>query len=220
MKAGARSSHGGPRPRAAAAAIEVTGQQSEEGREVGLLEFLGRRELPQQGPEPVAQLGHAGIEETGDRFAGIAEFAPMGDEPRPLDREHEILRNLARPLAIGRGRLGAVEGAVDLDRGEVARGIAELLRMGQAFGIEHAAPRREGPPADADVNASVFFAIRDPLRNLVSPPISEWKAGLSPHGAPSRDHDFELVTPDVRAPLNSWSFWFQAASTRARELPL
>jgi hypothetical protein len=26
------------------------------------------------------------------------------------------------------------------------------------------------------------------------------KAGLSPHDAPSRDHDFELVTPDVRAP--------------------
>src|SRR5271169_6520881 len=56
----------------------------------------------------------------------------------------------------------------------------------------------------------IFFAIRDPLRNLVSPPILAWKAGLSPHGAPSRDHDFELVTPDVRAPLDSWSFWFLA----------
>src|SRR5271170_7365896 len=51
----------------------------------------------------------------------------------------------------------------------------------------------------------VFFAIWEPLRNLVSLPISTRKAGLSPHGAPSHDHDFELVTPDVRAPLDSWS---------------
>jgi hypothetical protein len=43
---------------------------------------------------------------------------------------------------------------------------------------------------------------------LVPLPILAWKAGLSPQGAPSRGHDFETVTPDVRAPLDSWSFWF------------
>jgi hypothetical protein len=44
---------------------------------------------------------------------------------------------------------------------------------------------------------------------LVPLPILAWKAGLSPQGAPSRGHDFETVTPDVRAPLDSWSFRFQ-----------
>jgi hypothetical protein len=35
---------------------------------------------------------------------------------------------------------------------------------------------------------------------LMPVPMLTQKAGLSPHGAPSRDHDFESVTPDVRAP--------------------
>src|SRR6202042_1163613 len=39
------------------------------------------------------------------------------------------------------------------------------------------------------------------LRNLTSPPILTRKAGLSPLGAPTHDHGFETVTPDVRAPL-------------------
>jgi hypothetical protein len=69
--------------------------------------------------------------------------------------------------------------------------------------------RREGRGTDADINR--VFVGREPLRNLVSVPMLTSKAGLSPHGAPSRDHDFELVTPDVRAPLDSWSFRFSAS---------
>ena len=144
----------------------------------------------------------------GNGVAGLAEFAPMGRKPRRLDRKHEAVRHLGCPLGEGRRRLGTVEGAVDLDRGEVARGVAQLLGMGQPVRIEHAAPRCEGPAADADENASDLFRHLGPLRNFLSLPILAEKAGLSPHGAPSRDHDFELVTPDVRAPLDSWSFWF------------
>src|SRR5258708_13268381 len=76
----------------------------------------------------------------------------MGDIAGALDGKDEAIRNLRRPFAKGRRCLRAIEGAVDLDRGEVARRVAQLLRMGQAVGVEHAPPRRKGPTADADVD--------------------------------------------------------------------
>jgi hypothetical protein len=54
------------------------------------------------------------------------------------------------------------------------------------------------------------------LRNLAGLPKSPDKTGLSPKGAPSRGHDFEMVTPDVCAPLDSWSFWFPAPLSPSR----
>ena len=53
-------------------AVERVGQQLEKAAEIGLVEFLERGELPEQGPELVAELGHAGIEKSLDRFAGFA----------------------------------------------------------------------------------------------------------------------------------------------------
>ena len=41
--------------------VLLLGQQLEERAEVGFVELLGRRELPEQGTEPVAELGDAGI---------------------------------------------------------------------------------------------------------------------------------------------------------------
>src|SRR5260370_30851871 len=76
----------------------------------------------------------------------------MGAIAGSFDGKDEAIRNLRRPLAKGRRCLRAIESAVDLDRSEVARGVAEFLRMRQAIGIEHAPPRREGPTADADVD--------------------------------------------------------------------
>jgi len=86
----------------------------------------------------------------GDRSAGLAELAPMRGEPRPLEREHEAFRRLGMPAAEARRFLRAVEGAVDLDRGQLPAGVFELARLRQVFRIERAAPGREHPAADAD----------------------------------------------------------------------
>jgi len=50
--------------------------------------------------------------------------------------------------------LRAVEGAVDLDRGQMLRGTFELARVRQAFRIERAARRLIGPAADAEIDIS------------------------------------------------------------------
>ena len=48
-------------------------QQLQEGAEVGLVEFLGGRELPQDRPEPGPELGHAGLQEPLDGVAGLPQ---------------------------------------------------------------------------------------------------------------------------------------------------
>src|SRR5262245_66000378 len=60
-------------------------------------------------------------------------------------RKNKSLGHLRRPFAKGRRSLGAVEGAVDLDRGQMLAGVLELARMRQPFGIEDAAPGLIGP---------------------------------------------------------------------------
>src|SRR5262249_25004781 len=116
------------------------------------LETLGSGELPQHRSELLAELEHAGCEEPLDRLAGPGKFAPVGGEPRTLDREHEVVRRLVAPAAKARGLLRAVERAVDLDRGHLPAPIFELARLRQAFGIERPAPRRERPAAYADAD--------------------------------------------------------------------
>src|SRR5690348_9334480 len=103
-----------------------------------------------------AELGHAGIEKTLDRVARFLEHTPVGGEARALKRELEPVRHLARPFAEGCRRLGAVEGAIDLDRGEPLGGVSELLRMRQALRIKHPAPGLKRPAADADIDWARF----------------------------------------------------------------
>src|SRR5260370_36861314 len=93
----------------------------------------------------------------------------MRGEPRPLDREHEVLRRLVVPAPEARRFLRAVEGAVDLDRGQLPAGIFELARLRQGFRIERAAPGPEHPAADADADHVVSATMRNPLvkRSLV-----------------------------------------------------
>src|SRR5215471_11123884 len=134
--------------------MKILGQQFQKAAEIRFVEFFERRKLPQQRPEAITELDHPGIQEPLDRFTGFLQLAAMGDVARSLDREDEAVWDLRRPLAKGRRRLCAIESAVDLDRGEMARRIAELLRMRQAIGIEHAPPWRKGPTADADVDMS------------------------------------------------------------------
>src|SRR5262249_30579270 len=62
--------------------------------------------------------------------------------------------HLARPLAEALRLLRAVIGRVDLDRGEVLARVGELLRLREPLGIEHAAPGREVPAADAAIDMS------------------------------------------------------------------
>src|SRR4051812_17569891 len=81
----------------------------------------------------------------------------------PLQREDETIRRFVRPFAKACRRLGAVEGAVHLDRGHLATGIGELARMRQPLRIEGATPRREGPAADTDPDHALGAAALDGL---------------------------------------------------------
>ena len=107
--------------------IEFVRQQFEKAAEVGGVEFFGRRELPEQGAEMIAEFGDAGIEEALDGVARLLEHAPVDGKARTLEREHEAGRHLARPFAERRRRLRAVERAVDLDRGQPLAGIGQFL---------------------------------------------------------------------------------------------
>src|SRR5260370_15260758 len=105
----------------------------------------------------------------------------MRGEPRPLDREHEILRRLVAPAPEARRFLRAVEGAVDLDRGELPAGVFELAHLGQVFRIERAAPGREHPAADADADHAVSAIMRNPMFNgsMVHLDLPPWLLGRS-----------------------------------------
>ena len=133
-------------------AAELCWQQFEEAAEVARIEFLGGCELPEQGTETPAKFGYAGIKEALDRVAGLLEYAPIGGKTRTLERELEAVRHFTRPFAEGCRRLGAIEGAIDLDRGEPLGGVGEFLRMRQAPGLE-------GPAADADKIGPDFTVI-------------------------------------------------------------
>ena len=134
------------------AAIERLRQQFEKGAEIRLIEFFSRRKLPEQGTEFVAEFGHAGIEKAFNRISGLSQHAPVHGIARTFEREHEAVRNLPRPIAVGLWRLHAIERAIDLDRRQMLRGIFQFARMRQAFRVEHAAPWFVGPAADADAD--------------------------------------------------------------------
>ena len=87
-------------------------------------------------------------------FARFGKDPPVGGKARALDREHETVGHGRRPLAEAFRLLRTVERRVDLDRGQPARGVGELLRLREAVGIEHAAPGLVVPAADADADLS------------------------------------------------------------------
>ena len=72
------------------------------------------------------------------------------------------------PFAEARGLLRAVEGAVDLDRGELAAGVFEFARLRQSLRKERAAPGLEHPAADADADHGAFAVLRGYARPAVS----------------------------------------------------
>ena len=125
----------------------------EEVGEVVAIEFLERRELPEHRPELRPELGEARGEEALDEVAGLGERLLLGDETGAFHREDETVRRGGSPGAEALRTLQPVMRGVDLDRGELRRGVGELVRLLQALRVEDAAPRRVTPPADADADA-------------------------------------------------------------------
>src|SRR5581483_2255495 len=132
--------------------VELAWQMIEESREIVLVEFLERRELPEHGTKLIAELGKPGSEEALDEGAGLGEHLLLCHEARALYREFEAVRRGGRPFAEARRGLQAVVGGVDLDRGQPARGVGKLIGLLQSLGIEGAAPRRIDPAPDPDAD--------------------------------------------------------------------
>src|SRR5262249_22289015 len=132
------------------AAFETAREQLEKGGEAGFVERRTRGELPQDRPELGAQFEHATRKETVERGAGRRQVGAVGREARTLYREDGIVGCLVVPAAKTRGLLRAIEGAVDLYRGDLPAGVRQLTRLLQTRRIKDAAPRRIDPAADAD----------------------------------------------------------------------
>jgi len=77
----------------------------------------GGRELPKKRTELVAQLEQPRREEVGKWLLDLTQALHVGDEARPLDREHEIRRCIVVPGPEAFRSLQRIEGSVDLDRG-------------------------------------------------------------------------------------------------------
>ena len=133
-------------------AAEPVGQELEKRLEIEGVECLGGRELPDDGSKLRSELGQAAAEETLDRFAGLAEDAPVGREAIRLDRKDEVVWRRIAPLREARGALRAIVGGVDLDRRDATAEVLELASVRQASGIEVVAPGLVDPAADTDAN--------------------------------------------------------------------
>jgi hypothetical protein len=81
--------------------------------------------------------------------------AAAGDRvARRLDAEDEAVGRGVAPSEKRLALLRAVEGGVYFDRGQTPAGVFELMRMGKVLRIEDAAPGREAPAADSDMDAA------------------------------------------------------------------
>ena len=95
--------------------VQLARQMVEERAEILGVEFLEGRELPEHGPELVAQLGKAGGEEALDEIAGLGEHLLLRDEAGALHREYEALRRRGGPFAKACRSLQPVMRGIDLD---------------------------------------------------------------------------------------------------------
>ena len=137
---------------AQAQAADFLRQQFQKRADILGIEFLGGGELPVDGAEAILQLDKSLGDIALDRFAGFGQHAAVGAEARGLHGEDEPVGRLVAPLGPAGGLEAGIIGAVDLDRGEGTAGKFQLALLRQVGGIEDAAPRLEGPAADADIN--------------------------------------------------------------------
>ena len=136
------------------ASVELARQQIDELAKVVLVETLEGCELPEDWSKPVAELCQPRLEKAIDEVAGFGEHLLLGDEARAFDREHKAVRRGRPPNAEALRALQAIMGGVDLDRGELARCVAELVSLLQALRIKDPAPRCIAPAADADADSA------------------------------------------------------------------
>jgi hypothetical protein len=137
--------------------VVVAREELEEGAEAVGSESEPLGELPEDGAELVAQRQDSLAEEVGQRLLGVVELLHVGDEAAALDGEDEVVGGGVMPRLEVRPALERVERAVDLDAGEAATGVLHLGALGQAVGVELAAPAVVAPAgyADADGAAGV-----------------------------------------------------------------
>ena len=128
------------------------GNERQERREALEVELHVGRKLEQRGAALVAERV-TDAEEVTHHVVRVLEAGMVGDALGRLDAEGE-------PVGDGRGPfdddafLGhAVEGVVDLDRGETRRVVREHLGRRQGLGVEGTLPLGEGVAAGADVDA-------------------------------------------------------------------
>jgi hypothetical protein len=140
-------------------AVEFAGQVVEEGAEIVRVEWPPRRHLPQDRSQAIAHLGQAAMDETAGALAGVGQSLALDDVARCLQREDETFRGFRRPFRVGGRFLRAVEGAVDLDRPQLAAGVFQLASLHEFGWIEVVAPRRVGPAADADADRPGSLAL-------------------------------------------------------------
>lgn len=109
-----------------------------------------RGQLPQDGAQSGPQLAHARGPEALQRALRAAQAQQMRDVARALDREDEALGRRVGPAPEQRRALERVEGAVDLDAVELARGVLELAPMRQTGRVKIPPPTGVLPARDAD----------------------------------------------------------------------
>ena len=135
-------------------AIELVGQQGEEGLDVIGIEAAIRRQLPHDGAKLFAQFGNTAFQKMHHALGAVAQGLALSGKAVRLDGELKAVRRLIAPARVGGRLLRGVEGGVDLDAGQLPAGEVQLLRGGQTGRVEHtAAPFGEVPAADADADA-------------------------------------------------------------------
>ena len=99
-------------------------------------------------------------EEIGQRRLRLLELEHVREVARAFDGEEEVVGRVGAPLLEAARARQAVEGAVDLDGGEVRRHEGELALARQADRIEAAVPVRIDPAARADEDAPASHGFR------------------------------------------------------------
>src|SRR5262249_29064895 len=85
---------------------------------------------------------------------GFCQHFALSHETWCFEREDEALRRFVTPLREHLGRLQSIERAVDLDRGDLAARIAQLILLGYLARIERLAPRLVTPATDTRADPS------------------------------------------------------------------
>src|SRR5579859_297616 len=107
-------------------------QEVEEGGKLRLVEFDVRRKLPEDRPELLPQFLDAAAEKAFERRPRAAEIGAVRQIARALQGEDEIRRRFVMPAPEGLRILQPVEGAVDLDGGDLPARIMQFLRLPQS----------------------------------------------------------------------------------------